>query len=542
MVNKQNFKTENQTENVSDSLTNIVLETPNLKNDNKLAKFYLWTKEDPLFTSPSFNSEAFSGVVDSLKMEESAYLKLLKVNDKIFPIPFLKDVIEVNNIYKDFLENPTRNKAEELIKAYYKIEADYAKDQTLLLKTLERNNTLHPNTFYISLNSSTSLNVIYNDVKRLGQNAEELKKEIGERQECLEKGNNCKRPALFFSNPTLVEDTSSFSQKDFLPMDMLRLSFLSKNVSTFGPYIVSTPCFGSTSQSKNPSYPFYIFEDREERNFLVSGEKFETQIPKLAITNYYRKVHKESGANDSFLAKRNLDFVLHMESNIYVCNNSSFKNTLATLDKFYREYKNDPLYAGVLKLNDLDSEPKKIITEGDILEKKLFNSQFPSETAAGNLVNYYAYTYKSIITWVNDPKYKEKAWKKELFNNRDKFLNRYLEYSRQLGNYDEVLAAALGNLSSLRIKALLYSVDSASYAYVFRNMYGLVYFPFSYSFYRLDTPLSYLDDKPVVNAMGLDKTYMTYQQALQKYSKEELKKWNVDQILFLEEDFQKSKK
>ena len=70
--------------------------------------------------------------------------------------------------------------------------------------------------------------------------------------------------------------------------------------------------------------------------------------------------------------------------------------------------------------------------------------------------------------------------------------------------------------------------------YVLRSMYGLLYMPFSASVYRLGEPLLYYPKVKINSVFGIDKRYITYQEALKYYPEEVVESWKYDTSLELE--------
>lgn len=510
---------------------NLGLETPNIK-DPKLAKFYLWTKEDPLFTSPDFDTKKLYQAVESLEMEESDYIKMLGRKEKLFPTVFLKGIADVSDAANSFLKFPDAKKAEDLINEYRKVTDKYEKARSALFLFLN-SKSFNKNYSYHGINTSTSFKIVLSDLDKLKENTKGIKKEIDDRETCLKKGIGCRRPASFFKEPEYKEKYFSFSKQEILPNEDLMIDSIS-NQKFYGPYIASTPCFGGEEAVDGDKYLFYVIKGKEERNFLSSKNKLDVMTQKIATTNFYRNLKVEQGGADKYFADKGYRQFKYPETNIYTCQDSSYKTKLAALHQFYSHYKNERIFKKLLSEPELESAQKKLFEGGIVLEDKFFDSEFPSEQDAEILASFYAYTYKNIIFWGMDDPIREKKWFKNVFAFRDKILQRYLVYSRRLSKFDEILADAIGRFSSFRLKSLLEKQDTYLFAYPFRSMYGLVYFPFSQSFYRLDSPLTYIQKE------SSNEIYVPYKKLLQKYKKEEIRKWNSASITsYLEDEYKK---
>ncbi|MCL4387522.1 hypothetical protein M1307_04005 [Patescibacteria group bacterium] len=386
----KNYLTPSSIDSLPD-LSDIDFDKHNLKNNPKLAAFYQWTKEDPLFTSPDFDSESFAKTIDALEQEEKALLSAIASPDPLFPISFLKRVSETNKIYKEFLASPSIDSGKNLISSYLVLRNSYSQNLENLEKVLENRKlfSLKPN--FIGLGTTTTLQVTKEDLEKLRQNAKKLEEEIKNRETCLVSGKQCQRPASSFSRKPSAEEEITFSQNDFLPKEIL-LPKIDRDVSLFGPYVVSTDCFGWSEDLTKKTYPFYLTGEQVEKRDLASQISFPSQTSKLATTNYYRRLRETSPADKPFLDE-GYAWVSQNETNPYMCPDNSYLTTLSSLDKFYRTYRNSPLF---ITLDNLPKEVETVLKEGADFEEKFFKSRVPSNGSAENLSNYYAYTYREI--------------------------------------------------------------------------------------------------------------------------------------------------
>lgn len=509
----------------------LSIETPKIKNNPNLTRFYFWTKEDPLFTSPKFDAYEFENSIKALKSEENAFLSLVKKTNKLYPTKFLKDILLVDKLHNDFLLNPSEEKAKDLVNAYKKTQSDYETEVRAYQETIKIG--IKNDSTYIGLNTSTTIDILSKDFGKLVQNASDLKKEIGLREQCLNKGIGCQRPAENFQKPLKEEAIYSFTKNDILPLNLLRLDSMG-SPSASGPYIVSTNCFGFFGP-KGAYYLMYLFKGHEKRTFFSYKEPLKIQNPKVATEIYYKKI-KKGNQVDELLTKRGIERIRFYETNIYSCADSSYKATIATLDKFYDEYKNNLLFEKLLKSKDLGEEQKKIFTEGSNLEKDFFNLEFPSDASAQNIADYYSFIYKNISIWKKENQFQNTDWFQNALKIQDNFLERSLFYTRRLGNVEEIIADAIDHFSAFRTKSLIVGQDTSSYAYAFRNIYGLVYFPFSRSFYRNSDKLTLIEPNSRTKQVY---DMITYHEALGSYKPEVIKKWEVSLNMYLEEDYRK---
>ncbi|MEK7617489.1 MAG: hypothetical protein AAB414_05580 [Patescibacteria group bacterium] len=468
--------------------------------EQNLKAFYIWTKEDPLFTSPDFNEDKFLKSVEFLGTQQNISLDFFKLKNKIFPIDFLKDITQASKLHKAFLAKPDQRGADNLIKIYYKTAEDYrlAVDDFLTLLNSKDFDSIRDRNF-VSLNTATNLSVIRADLKRLKENAIILKKEIEERQWCLSSGVNCRRVSHSFTKKKPVGNEPNFSKEKLLPREVL-LPTLDKKIPLYGPFLVKTRCFGLPGEQEIRTQPLYVY--------FPNNKELPEEDSKLATTNYYKRIIPR----DPVFGGKGLNWIHYRETNIYLCADSSYQNTLASLYSLWSKGKDHPLFDKFLKSDNLPKEIKTAAEEGKILEDEFFKAEFPSEVDAENLVNYYAYFYH-----LTDGK-------------KDEFLERYLNYSRKLSDLELVLGKAASLLSApVKIEAVSreYQKGNYTYLYILRSAYGLIYLAFSPSFYRLDEPLEYFDKAEIRNNLGFEGGYLTYQQALERYSPSQIEKWSI---------------
>lgn len=518
--------------NTERSKTNYKIETPNIKNKN-LAQFYLWTKEDPIFTSPNLDSDSFYKIIVALKKEEKSYLKLINKKDKIFPTDFLLSMVSVSKAHDAFIKDPTPAKAQELIAEYKNTVRFYKNDISNFNHVI---NSLDFDTFdktnIVLFDTTADKDTILNDLTKLRSNADKLEEEINKRQNCFENGSDCKRPALESSSFKIADNIYSFSNNDILPKDLAEPipGFLEKGIWS-GPYAVSTACLGWSDKLEPVPHLYYLINITEHESYEIDRASVEELYVKLATTNYYENISSHDNLDDNNwnnpLGRR-----IVLESNAYNCLSSEYRSKLASIDYLYRNYKDKQVFGSLLSKNDLTSQQKTFFEKGRGLENAFFESEFPSDIAAKNLANYYELLYKNIITWRGDPQLKDKAWIRELFDKRDEFLNRALEYKTGLSSIDKVFSQARDSFASMRTRFLLgnYKVNSQILylTYVIRSLYGLSYLPFSPAVYRLNDDLSYFPRTKIDSVVGYDKKYITYQEALNYYPKEVIESWRGD--------------
>lgn len=515
-------------------ITNYNLETPNILDKN-LAQFYLWTIEDPLLLFKDFKIDdenpgsnvGFSMAVLALENEENLYMQNFTSKEKLFPIQFLKDLINVSKYHQDFVKTPTWENAMLLI-SYYNIAVKDYKQAAIDLK-MSTKNLVPGNIGFNGINTVMDANTFYNDMDKIISNADVLTEEIKNRQICLEQGIGCVRPVNDFSNFKLLDRKDTFKKEDILPKELFATD--PGHFMWRGPYIASTECFGWSNDFKQISYPFYIIK-YFGNSFLQNTQlKFKLDYIRTANNIIYRVPSDAEKAQYGSKIK----LIPLSGTRTYLCPDYSLKSKLNSINFLYiyvgidDDGKDQKIFTNLLKLEGLSGEAKNFFLSGQKLEQKFFDAQLPSEVDADNLVNYYGLLYQKILLWMQKDSQTQNVWLKPLFNNRLKILNVYLEYKRGLHSAFQGMFILMDDLRSVRLqnKKLGNDIKSLdSYMYLTRSGWGLLFFPFSKSFYRLDSQPDYIL-KTKVDDVGVGKHYIDYKQAIKQYSLDDIKSWSV---------------
>jgi hypothetical protein len=507
-------------------ITNFDFETRGI-SDKNLAQFYLWTQEDPLLTAPNFDEVAFSKAISSLEATEALYMKQFKLTNNIYPDNFLKDLINVNKAHEDFINNPTLTNAKNLIEIYKATVMDYEsginKLQVSIKSLIPADDKVDLNTIYFQgINSMTTLKTIIADSEKIKLNTDTLKQEISKRENCLNTGTGCVRPVNDYSNFELVNKTYNFSKKDILPMDLLYLGTDSARYNWEGPYIASSQCWGWSDESKVKPYLFYIMNNIDSTNIQ---NKYPPVLYKIATDRYYRELDPFEKKVYADKQKR----TVQNETNNYMCQSHEYRIKLNSINYLIKNFKNKQIFSFALSLQTIPEDIRKFFLKGQDLEKKFFDAEFPSETDADNLVNYYGLLYKQILVWNQKSDYANQSWLVALSNQRQDILNVYLSYKRGLFDIDKQIMNSAYNLNALLVSRTFWDKEKVvvrpqGYVYMARSDWGLLYFPFSKSFYRSETPLEYVI-KTKVDNVGPDKQYINYLYAIKHYSLKEIMSW-----------------
>jgi len=510
----------------------------NSKNEIKtesLNQFYNLVKTDPLFTSPDLDGQAFLEVAKALEIEEKEVQTYLKSTEPLYPIAFLKDVVEVDKQHREFMSNRSVDSAKKLVEAYRRAQQDYKVTIESLNKTLQ-NGQFPDESLFTGINTSVSFKVIKGDVAKLVENATLLGKEIDSRQHCLETGKECKNTLDSLAEPQIMQENFKFTQKDLLAKDILFSSYRG-NEPLFGPYVVYTGCYGFSGDLKPIPYPFYIGDKKTSRVFPTLYNNYF----KLGTTNYYKRLIANPDGPGGYLLQSKKEWIGQKETQLYMCNDPSYEANLLAVDNFYRLYKQSPLF-NQPNIDSLPEEVKQAIQKGGNIEKLFFESEFPSEINAANTANYYAYFYSLLGEW--DKKYSGQPWLIEVEKNKEEYLTRGLVYNRKLSNIHVLMTNALQNINQLRIRFTLAKQNPGAFAYMygFRTFYGLYYLTFSPSFNRLSEPLAYLSTQKITIPVESRGAHITYQEALKMFTPAEIAGWKFAKNELLKEEIEEYNK
>lgn len=312
-----------------------------------LNDFAALTREDPLFYSPFFDTNAFSVAVDSLeKSEESlkesalrnislskenyvdSYTKLIK-ETPLFPTDFLSLLPEISKETESFKAQPAPRKARHLLSLYEKAQNAYEKDAKAMTEAYADIDKHIPDdkpVYYFFTQSATSVQTAQEDFDLIYKNSMALKEEISRRHDCLYGKGSCETPSEGIKGAAEPEKIAALAKPVEATgnnMDLIRetLPFASSTREVSGPYSISSPCWGASS-----AQPMYAVYSKNE-----NGQKM--ILPKLAQESYYRLVSpKATDAISKKLQEMNLQFYGQAEGTTYECSDLSFYPEILALD------------------------------------------------------------------------------------------------------------------------------------------------------------------------------------------------------------------
>lgn len=477
---------------------------------SQMVFFYLTAKENPLFTSPDFDTKAYSDSLDILEKKEKDFKSLMKKSDPLFPISFLKAIPEVSNQQQQFMQTKSLENAQKLLASYKKASDSYKSEIENYVNNLKSKETVK-SAALVFINVFTNREVYFSDIEKVRQNSQALEKEIAQRKQCLETGVGCIRKTAAFTEPKL--EIENKKEVKLLPLSSLYRGDSSADLNFKPqPYEVASPCWGWGDNFSEPSQVFYLLPVLVDKTQSPSSP-YNLRM-KLATNNFYRKIM--SSPTDQDLKKLGLEWTPQMETNSYLCTNLEYQPKLATLSYFFDKYKDKPLF----ETNE-SQIPQKYMgfwQKAANYEKDFLNSAVPSYNQLTVLANAYAYGFKILgESQVED-------------ETRDEFLKRYLITNRNLGNFSTVLGTNIRSFEKIMLEEQnspgSISRDESYYTliYPFRSLWNILYFPYSPSFWVIGEKPQYLEKRLLSQDSG--RLYIPYNELVEKYGEEKINSWH----------------
>lgn len=456
----------------------------------RLASFYQWNKEDPLFWAPGFDSELIRPMVLQDNKDHKAFLKLIGVDKSTFPYGFLSNMVNAASDEASFISHPSDKLAQKLLEDESKTADFYISDSKNLSDVFSDKLSLL--TFAIQVKEE----IFKSDAGRITDNGYALKKEIDARKACLEGKGNCIRPYLSFKKPSGTE-TSQQNYK-ILPKSLIYPN--NSPYDIYGPYIANSLCYGWGNNFSLKPQAFYIR--------YVNG----MADVQLATDVYFKKIYSETLDQDEIkLANRGIDHIWTSSTSPYRCPYHAPLAEIVTVDNFIKNYK--PIF-GDKAFTDLNN--KSFFDEAKRAEDNFFASKYPSYDSLKILSDYYSYSYRLLANGENNKL-------------RDELLNRYLLINRKLDGLNTIFSYisyyVKSPIEGSEVSNRNGSLNTLKILYKYRTYYGFFYFPFSPSFWRSSDGLDYANKVNVVGATGFDKLYLLYSEAINKYSASTIKSW-----------------
>lgn len=478
----------------------------------RLAAFYQWNKEDPLFDSPGFDVGAFRKSVDLLVNEQNILLSFIKKSDHVYPVDFLGAMADAAQANQNFMKNPSDWSAQVLWDKQFRAAEFYQQEALNLIRSVEAAKFYSP----ILMNITTNKNVALSDLKMIVKNGEELKREIEKRKACFGGKGKCLRPAFLFAQ---VNELKKFSDPDLNLLEKSLVYWDGRGVEAVGgPYGVNTPCYGWGKNFTYPTRYFYL-------NRLEEGGR-EGIAPilevRLADDMYFEKVTDNTNLYyKKKLLQRNIPYAVFSATATYRCPDLSYLPEASTVGQFLA--KSGPILGEFAGQNGLE--------EAKIAESNFFSRKYPSYEELKQLGKIYAYVYR--IAQSKDSSLELASLKEELLRRKLEIEREFLDmpgffnyvtwFINVTRHYEEIELKA----GSAQAQNVLYPEFSQNIVYPLRSYYSVMYMPFSKSVWRRPETLQYAEKILLKGLVGFDNVLLNYKTALSRYSADEIRSWLI---------------
>lgn len=468
----------------------------------RLAAFYQWNKEDPLFTSPDFNYIGLERSIDDLEKYHKDLLDFVGRTEQLHPLGYLKAMIGVAKTDKSFMDGPNFDIAISLIDKQMETARLYKQEALNLRSKVEQSPYFSP----VSINVTTNKNIVASDLSKIIKNADELEREIGKRRACLLGFGRCIRPAFRFEEPKAVKDAEELEPK-LLDKQVVFFDTPKGAKNTIrGPYAVKTPCFSWAENFTYPEQYFYV-------QYLPEG-RLSIKSPianiQLATDIFLEKISQQTTSEGRRrLLDEGIPYIYFPSTTPYNCFYAGYLTEVLTVDQFFTSKK--PIF------------PKTdFFKDAVVAEEDFFGSQFPSYEKLLQLGQFYAYYYRLSL---------DRRSPLELVQLKDELLLRKLEIERKLSNnqllfdYFNIFVRGITIIKEQDSESI--QDFTSNILYPFRSYYGLMYFPFTKSVWRLDDDLQYAQKVKFTGVVGVGLHYLDWWSAIEVYPQELLKSWLI---------------
>jgi len=335
------------------------------RKDRGIDGFYRLTKEDPLFYSSFYQTEKIEKSLNLLEESEKElknFTMSLTIDNEhlldertksfitsfneinLYPISFFRLLTPINNLTNEFLENPTVEKAEQLIDLYDQATDKYIENVSSKIELLNN----YPGTqirFLLSFDNTTNVDVVKNDLEIIRRNGYELKNEIQKRRECLHGLLPCmslaKSPGEI-TTTNLITESLNFNENEDLN-DQERVNFnlirriLNEETDRLkGPYKLTSNCWTKRGVDDNSQWVFLSYHSWDNYGDYV--------FPSIAT----RSIYEERRDADENVIIRPINELL-----TYRCNDLAFYPLILTMDFLI-----DKMITENLNIDELTNSPE----------------------------------------------------------------------------------------------------------------------------------------------------------------------------------------
>jgi len=474
----------------------------------RVALFYQWMKEDPLLFSSGLNVDRFEKALEMFSEEQDKLFKFFpEVKGNILPVSFLKSYSDSSRRYREFSSRISEENALLLLNSIEKTNENYYAESTGLREVLKRSISdegISENTkILINNRNFTTPGIILADLSKTENNSKAIEADLIVRKKCLlESSRFCERPFEAIREP----DVLTIAEKS-VPEFKLKELIMKENIEYRGPYKIDSQCW----EDGKEQYMYYAVKAcPRDLNCSMTETRLATDIYFIKLNDYF-PFHIKMKEKGLVVMPQNI-------ANTYTCTNLEYKPIIATLDYFYREYKDSRLFEKFKSDNagKYSDEFMKIIEEGDRAEKMFFDSKYPAQEEMDYLGNYYAFAYSySIKNNVGD------------IESRNDLLGRYLIIKEKMADIDLIL-----NEMTFYFAKYVFENDEAkksipsSYLYAIRSGYSFSFLNFSGLVWRIPERPKYLETSAKdLGQAGSEKEIYNYQEAVSEFGKENIEKW-----------------
>jgi len=490
----------------------------------RLALFFQWMKEDPLFFSSTLDTGNLKASLQPLKREQSKILDKSGWEHNILATNFIDKFIESSASYKDLQNNVSEENAKKLLEKIKNANKEYYSDADNLENEIQKVLLDDPKMkedkiVSIYADNYTDSSVVLSDLLKIKENSLNVKKELEERQKCLlESLEFCRRPAENFREPKtpdfLKDKTPNLLSKETLGLD--------EKDGYFGPYEIESSCWGSGGGQ-------YLYIDK----FCPYYKDFCYDRFTLANGAYFKKIPAENiDVFHLYLKDMGAELEYQKGTTAYTCSDIGYKPKIANLSYFYRNFssrdgfseggKDNRLFQRIKNKEDFNSYPeglKELILKAEVVENSFFDAQYPSEEAFEDLADHYAYAYGYFVA-------KNIAGGEE----KEELLNRYILIKENFSDFNFVINESLNTFSSYvgtTSKAIRITGENKAYAYLSRSEYSLYFLNFDDFNWRSGSEPEYSKEgsfDSIKKGTYLE-DFINYETAVSSYGKENVLKW-----------------
>ena len=203
------------------------------------------------------------------------------------------------------------------------------------------------------------------------------------------------------------------------------------------------------------------------------------------------------------------DWAIQIETQTYSCTNNEYKPKLATINKFFDQYKHRKIFTQIKNdyIDILPGDWINFVEKGVEAENNFFNMQYPSEESLDELGEFYIYFYSYLNYHTNKKN-------ENILDLKDELLERYLLIHGKMGDFDLVFTYYLRYITYLKQRLVLDGDPShytKGFLYKVWSNYSLTYLNFSPFVWKNDKKLTYLTSrKSDNNGSMVDTPYIDY--------------------------------